>query len=56
MEKYKSSNECLHKWKYIGIYDGGYYNHKECIYCSKLEIEKSKKYGKINKNNKRSII
>jgi len=34
--------ECKHKWKYIGFYDSGHYNHKECIHCGRLEIEKSK--------------
>lgn len=34
--------ECKHKWKYIGFYNGGYYNTKECIHCGKTEIEPSK--------------
>ena len=55
MKKYITLNKCIHKWKYIGIYDGGYYNHKECIYCNKLEIEKSNKYEKINRASKRSF-
>lgn len=38
-----SQSKCKHKWRYVGIYDSGYYNHKECIYCNKLGIERSKK-------------
>lgn len=48
-------NKHIHKWRYIGIYNGGYYNHKECIYCSKLQIEKSNKYEKINRVSKGSF-
>jgi hypothetical protein len=46
---------CKHKWKYLGFYNGGYYNLKECIHCNTLERELAtkqppKKDGKkINK-------
>jgi hypothetical protein len=33
--------KCNHKWKYIGFYNSGYYNHKVCIHCDKMELEKS---------------
>ena len=47
---FKKKKECKHKWKYIGRYNGGYYNHKECIHCNKLEIERSKLKPKVNDN------
>ena len=37
----KDKEKCKHKWKYLGFYNGAYYNTKQCIHCNKLEIEKS---------------
>ena len=35
--------KCIHKWKYMGFYNSGYYNEKVCIYCEKMELEKISK-------------
>lgn len=35
--------KCEHKWRYIGFYNSGYYNHKQCIHCDKIQLEKNKK-------------
>jgi len=42
--------QCKHKWKYIGFYNSGYYNHKQCVYCDKLELEKTKRYDRKTTN------
>ena len=46
---------CNHKWKYLGFYNGGYYNQKLCIHCNKIELEKSTNYD-TRKNKNRSNV
>ena len=45
------SNQCKHKWKYLGFYNGAYYNTKQCIHCNKLEIQTTKKFNSKKSNN-----